>query len=105
MQANPVISATIGFIILMLLLVELYGFSAANAIFALPVVLGMGLLMVISNALALLLSFFLGALVAGPLGLLMLGIVLFLITRSAAGINAQGYLSLAVFLIVMLLLV
>ncbi len=101
---NPVVSIALGFIVLTLVLVELYGFSASNAILAIPVVVLGGLFMLISHLLATLSAFFLGALFAGPLGLLVLVLALALVSRSAVGLTAQNYLVLAVFVILALLI-
>ncbi len=100
-----VTTIALGFIVFMLVLMDVHGFSAASAIFAIPAVIFTGLLLFLSHLLGLLTGFFVGALFAGPIGLILLGVALFWLAKSVSGINAQNYMVFAIFIVLMLLLV
>ncbi len=102
---TDVTTIALGFIVFMLVLMDLHGFSAASAIFAIPAVLFTGLLIFLSHLLGLLTGFFIGALFAGPIGLILLAVALFWLTKSLSGITSQNYMVFAIFIVLMLLLV
>lgn len=102
---TDVTTIALGFIVLMLVLVEMHGFSAASAIFAIPAVIFSGLLLFLSHLLALFTGFFIGALVGGPIALLLLAIAVMWASRSLSGITSQNYMVFAIFVIMLLLLV
>ena len=100
-----VVNIMLGFIVFMLVLVELHGFSTVGAIFAIPVVIFSGMLMFISYLLAALLGFFIGAATGSIFGLLFLAVALIWLRKSLVGFTAQNYMLFAIFLVLMLLLV
>lgn len=99
------VNLMLGFIVMMLILVELHGFSAASAIFAIPALIFTGIMVFIAHLLTLLTGFFIGSLFAGPIGLLVLGLALVLVSKSLTGFTAQNYMLFAIFLVMALLLV
>ncbi len=102
---SDVVSVALGFIVFILVLVELHGFSVASAVFAIPAVIFAGLLVFLSHLLGLLTGFFIGGMYAGLFGLLLLGLALIWCRRSLVGFTAQNYMLFAVFLILILLIV
>lgn len=102
---TDMMSIALGFIVLMLVLVEMHGFSSASAIFAIPVVLFSGILLFLSHLLGLFVGFFIGALAAGPIALLILAVAIMWASRALVGVTAQNYMLFAVFIILMLLVV
>ncbi|MFH0713456.1 MAG: hypothetical protein V1722_02645 [Candidatus Micrarchaeota archaeon] len=100
-----VVNVALGFLVFMFVLMYMQGLSAAAAIFAIPTLLFSGFLMIISQLLGVLLSFFVGAIGGGLVGLAVFGIALVWLSRSVAGIAAQSYMLFAIFIIMMLLVV
>jgi len=103
---GPDISAiALGFLVFMLVLTEMHGFSTVGAIFAIPAVIFGGLLIILSSLLGLLTSFFIGGLSGGLFGLLLLAVALVWTRKSLVGFSAQNYMLFAIFIIMMLLIV
>ncbi len=103
-MAGPnVVNVALGFLVFMLVLVELHGFSTVGAVFAIPAVIFSGILLFISHLLGLLTTFFIGSLSGGVMGLLVLGLGLALVSRSLVAFTAQSYMLLAIFLVLLLL--
>ena len=105
-DSNEIVTIFLGFVVFMLVLMEMHGFSAAGAIFAIPAVILSGLLLFISHLSALVLGAFFGALMgAGVIGLLFLAVALIWARHSVAAYSAQNFMLFAVLLIMMLLVI
>lgn len=100
-----VVNVALGFLVFMFVLMYMQGLSAAAAIFAIPTLLFSGFLMLISHLLGVLLSFFVGAVGGGVIGLAIFGGAILWLSKSIRGIQAQSYMIFAIFIIMMLLVV
>ena len=102
---TDVVTIFAGFLVILFILMELHGYSAASAIFSIPVLILSSLILFVSYILALGLTAIVAGAAGGIVGLVLVAIVGYWLFRSAAGVTAQNYLLFAILLFVLLLLI
>ena len=103
---SPTITLMFGALVLIYVLGEMHGFSPINALFSIPILFAQVLYLAIGYLLSLAALFTLGAAFSGPLAIITIILVWMLIKNGIASqYGAQNYVTFAVFILLILLLV